>query len=88
MKMPNKITYITYQTFPANTANSLQTISNIKYIIKNGVKVELIFPLRSKSSNSLEEINKHYGEDLEFEVKGTEHKYPFGRAKFLISFLF
>ena len=60
MKMPNKITYITYQTFPANTANSLQTISNIKYIIKNGVKVELIFPLRSKeSSNSLEEINKH-----------------------------
>ena len=89
MKMPNKITYITYQTFPANTANSLQTISNIKYLIKNGVKVDLIFPLRStESSNSLEEINKHYGEDLDFEVKGTEHKYPFGRIKFFNKFSF
>jgi len=89
MKMPNKITYITYQTFPANTANSLQTISNIKYIIKNGVKVDLIFPLRStQSSDSLEEINKYYGEDLDFEVKGTEHKYPFGKVKFFNKFSF
>ena len=89
MKMPNKITYITYQTFPANTANSLQTISNIKYIIKNGVKVDLIFPLRStQSSDSLEEINKYYGENLDFQIRGTEHKYPFGRFKFFNKFSF
>ena len=87
--MPNKITYITYQTFPANTANSLQTISNIKYIIKNGIKVSLIFPLRStQSTDNLEEINKYYGENLDFEVRGTEHKYPFGRVKFFNKFSF
>ena len=40
----NKIIYVTYQSFPANTANSLQTISNIKYFIKNGVDVNLVFP--------------------------------------------
>ena len=38
--MIRNICYITYQTFPASTANSLQTISNIKYFIKN--KCDLI----------------------------------------------
>ena len=46
------IIYITYQSFPANTANSLQTISNIKYFIKNGVDVNLVFPLREKKSSA------------------------------------
>ena len=47
----NDITYITYQTFPAHTANSLQTISVIKYLARNNKKVKLIFPDRSSSSN-------------------------------------
>ena len=49
--MIDKLKYVTYQTFPADTANSLQTISNIKYLIRNGVSVELYFPLRSHESN-------------------------------------
>ena len=44
--MNKSLKYVTYQTFPAKTANSLQTISNIKYLINNNVNVELYFPLR------------------------------------------
>ncbi len=35
--------YITYQTFPADTANSLQTISNLKYFVKNNYEAEIIY---------------------------------------------
>lgn len=74
------IIYITYQTFPANTANSLQTILNIKYFIKKGINVKLIFPLRDTESNAqIEKINKHYGENIQFESIGTKHNYPFGK---------
>ena len=70
------IIYVTYQSFPANTANSLQTISNIKYFIKNGVNVNLVFPLREKKSSAdLNIINKHYGESLKFKVTGSQHNY-------------
>ena len=48
LKMNKSLNYITYQTFPAQTANSLQTISNIRYLVKKGVKVSLYFPLREK----------------------------------------
>ena len=53
--------YITYQTFPADTANSLQTISNLKYFVKNNYELNLYFPLREKnSSKELENIQKKY----------------------------
>ena len=55
MRNEKKISYITYQTFPAETANSLQTISNIKYLSRNGFNVELVFPLRS--INSSDDLN-------------------------------
>ena len=50
--MNKKLNYVTYQTFPAQTANSLQTISNIRYLIKCGVSVNLYFPLREKQSTA------------------------------------
>ena len=57
--MNKSLKYVTYQTFPAKTANSLQTISNIKHLIKNNVNVELYFPLREKqSSDNLEKLHK------------------------------
>ena len=37
--MKSELNYVTYQTFPAKTANSLQTITNIKYLIRNGTKI-------------------------------------------------
>ena len=56
MKNENRISYVTYQTFPGETANSLQTISNIKHLFRNGFYVDLIFPLRSQDSS--EDLNK------------------------------
>ena len=83
------IIYVTYQSFPANTANSLQTISNIKYFIKNGVDVNLVFPLREKKSSAdLNIINKHYGESLKFKVTGSQHNYLFGRISNSSRFLY
>ena len=76
--MKNDITYITYQTFPANTANSLQTISVIKYLVRSSQKVKLIFPDRSKESRgSIEILQNFYGFDENFDIEMTPHKYPF-----------
>ena len=78
--MNRNICYITYQTFPASTANSLQTISNIKYFIKNKCDVSLIFPLREKSSsNSIEKIQDFYNILTPINIKGVDHNYPFGK---------
>ncbi len=74
--------YITYQTFPAETANSLQTISHIKYFVKNGFEVSLYFPLREKSSSdNIDKINEYYSADEEFKVFGIKHNLPFGKIK-------
>ena len=89
MKIQQEICYLTYQSFPADTANSLQTISNIKYLVKNGVDVELIFPLREKSSNaSVEKIKEHYSIKEDFNVTGVKHFLPFGRIPIFESFFF
>ena len=89
MRIQQKIYYVTYQSFPAETANSLQTISNIKYLIKNGVDVELIFPLReSNSKASIQKIKKHYSIKEEFKVTGVNHFLPFGHIKILEGFFF
>ena len=89
MKTQEEICYLTYQSFPAETANSLQTISNIKYLVKNGVDVELIFPLREKKSNaSIEKIKAHYSIREEFKVTGMKHFLPFGRVKIFEGFFF
>ena len=80
--MNRNICYITYQTFPANTANSVQTISNINYFVKNDCDVSLIYPLREKkSSNSIKEIQDFYNISASINIKGLDHKYPFGKIK-------
>jgi glycosyltransferase involved in cell wall biosynthesis len=89
VKTQQNICYLTYQSFPSETANSLQTISNIKYLVKNGATVELIFPLREKrSSDSLEKIKEHYSTKEDFTVTGVKHFLPFGRVSFLEGFFF
>tara|TARA_B100001996_G_scaffold207784_1_gene159331 strand:+ start:1375 stop:2490 length:1116 start_codon:yes stop_codon:yes gene_type:complete len=78
------LTYITYQTFPAETANSLQTISTVKYFIKNNFDVKLYFPLREKnSSDDINDLKKFYSIDEEFKFVGMKHNLPFGKIKFL-----
>ena len=41
--MNKVINYISYQSFPAETANSLQTISNLKYLKKMIMKLGCFF---------------------------------------------
>ena len=87
--MKSELNYVTYQTFPAKTANSLQTITNIKYLIRNGIKVRLYFPMREKeSSDNLPEIQNFYQIKESFEVFGLKHKLPHGRLKIFKKYAF
>lgn len=82
-----KIIYLTYQTFPANTANSLQTISNIKYLLRNNIEVELYFPLRERhSSSNLQLLQEKYHFDENFKIYGLTHNYLHGKLLFFKSF--
>ena len=78
--MGNKlIYYLTYQDFPAQTANSQQTVSTCKYFVRNKYRVVLFFPLRSKnSSEDLNLLKKQYEfSDENFNVVGIAHKTKF-----------
>ena len=87
--MNKVINYISYQSFPAETANSLQTISNLKYLKKNNYEVRLFFPLREKnSSDDLKTIQKYYLLNQEIDISGIKHPYPFGKIKYFNKLLF
>ena len=87
--MNKVINYISYQSFPAETANSLQTISNLKYLKKNDYEVRLFFPLREKnSSDDLKVIQKYYLLNQEINIIGIKHPYPFGKIKYFNKLLF
>lgn len=87
--MINNLKYVTYQTFPADTANSLQTVSNIKYFIRNGVNVELYFPLRNaESSDNLEELQNFYEINEDFQINGIIHPYPHGKVPYFPKIVF
>ena len=82
--MNKNLYYVTYQTFPAQTANSLQTISNIKYLIRNGIKVNLYFPLREKQSTAdIKTLQDFYQLTETFDTFGIKHNYPHGKIKLL-----
>ena len=85
----SNLNYVTYQSFPASTANSIQTISNIKYLIRNGLKVTLYFPLREKeSSTHLSELKEYYSVKENFKVEGIKHNLPFGKVNIFNRILF
>tara|TARA_B100000700_G_scaffold304869_1_gene377999 strand:+ start:1313 stop:2425 length:1113 start_codon:yes stop_codon:yes gene_type:complete len=87
--MIKKLVYITYQTFPAETANSIQTISNIKYFVKNKTNVDLYFPLRERQSDGdINKLKNYYSFNENFNSFGVEHPYPHGKIKFLTSLWF
>ena len=75
-----EIHYITYQTFPAETGNSLQSVSNIIEMVRMNNKVTLTFPNRdSKSSDSLDDLQSYYNFKEKFKVNRVLHPLPFGR---------
>ena len=85
----NKLVYITYQTFPSEKANTIQTIENLKYLSKNNLKTTLIFPLREKiSSDDNEVLKKYYNLNEDIKFLGTNHNLPFGKFKILQKYTF
>ena len=59
--MIRKITYITDQTFPSEKANTIQTMENLKYLNRQGLEIDLIYPLREKdSTEEISVINNYY----------------------------
>tara|TARA_X000000368_G_scaffold410187_1_gene393277 strand:- start:555 stop:1700 length:1146 start_codon:yes stop_codon:yes gene_type:complete len=89
IKMNKELIYLTYQTFPSEAANTIQTIDNVKYFNKKNYKVKLIFPLRSKTStDNVSLLKKYYGFDDEIIFEGVKHNLPFGKLKFFEKYLF
>ena len=65
----NNLKYVTYQSFPAHTANSIQTISNIVQLVKNQTNVDLYFPLREyQSTDELIELQQFYNFEEFFSI--------------------
>ena len=87
--MDKKLIYMTYQSFPAQTANSIQTMTHIKYFSKLGYDVTLIFPLRNKeSSANFNSLQEFYEVTNPFNTIGTIHPLPFKKFKFLEKFMY
>ena len=87
--MNKELIYLTYQTFPSEAANTIQTMDNIKYLSRKGYNVKLIFPLRSKDSTDNKDLlKKYYGIKDEIIFKGIKHNFPFGKIKFAEKYLF
>tara|TARA_Y100001980_G_C14511754_1_gene287204 strand:+ start:143 stop:1288 length:1146 start_codon:yes stop_codon:yes gene_type:complete len=90
LKMSEKeLIYLTYQTFPSQKANTIQTIENLKYFSKNNKNISLIYPLREKnSSDNAEFLKKFYNFDEKIKFIGTDHNLPFGKINFLNKYTF
>ena len=55
-----KLTYITYQVFPNEKANTIQTIRMLESLCSFGINTELIFPDRGYEANDNEAIIEFY----------------------------
>ena len=78
MNSKNRLAYVTYQSFPADTANSLQTITNIIELTRLGVNVELVFPERDITcSDNLEKLKEFYNFNDNFKISMLKHNLPF-----------
>ena len=87
--MIKNISYITYQTFPSEKANTIQTIENLKYLKRKNINIELVYPLREKNStSSVSKIKKYYQFDEEIELIAKKHFLPFGKIKYFEKYLY
>ena len=81
----SRIHYITYQNFPAETGNSLQSISNIIEMVRMGNDVTLTFPNRAKdSTKEISVLQEYYNFSENFKVNRVSHPLPFGKFNFLL----
>ncbi len=78
-KKLNKLTYITYQVFPNEKANTIQTIRMLESMSELGIDAQLIFPDRGKFEKSIEVIEKFYEIRNNFKIIKFPHKLPFNK---------
>ena len=78
-KKLNKLTYITYQVFPNEKANTIQTIRMLESMNAYKIDVKLIFPDRESSNQELNDIKKFYQVKQDFKILKLPHKLPFNR---------
>ena len=89
MNSKNRLAYVTYQSFPADTANSLQTITNIIELTRLGVNVELVFPERDITcSDNLEKLKEFYNFNDNFKISMLKHNLPFKKIRIFEKFMF
>ena len=76
----NKLTYITYQVFPNEKANTIQTIRMLDSINAYEIDTKLIFPDRKRSNQELVDIKKFYQVEQDFKILKLPHRLPFNRV--------
>ena len=75
----NKLTYITYQVFPNEKANTIQTIRMLDSMNTYEIDVKLIFPDREDSTQEINDIKKFYEIKEDFEILKLPHNLPFNK---------
>lgn len=84
----DKLIYLTYQTFPSEKANTIQTIDNLNYLSEY-FDIELIFPLRERNStDDIQVLKNHYSKIPNIKISGKVHNLPFGKIKIFEKYLF
>tara|TARA_B100001109_G_scaffold255585_1_gene259386 strand:+ start:5245 stop:6435 length:1191 start_codon:yes stop_codon:yes gene_type:complete len=74
----NRLTYLTYQVFPSQKANSIQTMRMLENLSKNDIEVNLCYPRRGDLDFRKETIEKFYDIESKFKITQLAHKLPFG----------
>ena len=74
-----KLTYITYQVFPNEKANTIQTIRMLESFCSSGINTQLIFPDRGYIKNDNEAIIEFYEIKEKFKISKYSHKLPFNK---------
>ncbi len=87
MKFKN-LTYITYQVFPNEKANTLQTIRMLESMSSYGLNVKLIFPDRENRFKDAESVNNFYNVKSKFTIETVKHFLPFNRTRYFEKFNF
>ena len=87
MKFKN-LTYITYQVFPNEKANTLQTIRMLESLSNYGLNVKLIFPDREKRFKDADSVYNFYNIKTKFTIETVKHFLPFNRTRYFEKFNF
>tara|TARA_B100002019_G_C21238849_1_gene584325 strand:- start:14 stop:1150 length:1137 start_codon:yes stop_codon:yes gene_type:complete len=80
--------YITYQVFPNEKANTLQTVRMLESLSNCGLNVTLIFPDREKRFKGDDSVNSFYNVKTKFSIETVKHYLPFNRFLYFEKFNF